>query len=165
MLGCQEVPIVPRMHAALYARVHRTHFRNRTHGTHYASWVDSVRLDIWLDVACVFKTRSEAQKACRLGKISVNGATAKANRDLRIGDELVVQRPLGRKQLLIVLGLADTHVSRADARLLYQDTTPKPTPEEIEQRKLERIYRAVSVPSARPGRDERRARRRMKQGE
>ena len=127
--------------------------------------MDSVRLDIWLDVACVFKTRSEAQKACRLGQVSVNGAPAKAHRDVRVGDALVIQRPLGRKQLLTVLGLADTHISKADARLLYQDTTPKPTPEEIEQRKLERIYRAVSVPTAKPGRDERRARRRMKQGE
>ena len=127
--------------------------------------MDSVRLDIWLDVACVFKTRSEAQKACRLGKISVNGATAKAHRELRIGDALVIQRPLGRKQLMTVLGLADTHISKADARLLYEDNTPKPTPAEIEQRKLERIYRAVSVPTAKPGRDERRARRRMKQGE
>ena len=32
-----------------------------------------VRLDIWLDVACLFKTRSEAQKACKLGKVTVNG--------------------------------------------------------------------------------------------
>ena len=127
--------------------------------------MEGVRLDIWLDVACVFKTRSEAQKACRLGKVSVNGATAKAHRDVRIGDELVIQRPLGRKQLLTVLGLADTHISKADARLLFQDNTPKPTPDEIEQRKLERIYRAVSVPTDKPGRDERRARRRMKRGE
>lgn len=127
--------------------------------------MESVRLDIWLDVACIFKTRSEAQKACRLGKVSVNGATAKAHREVRIGDDLLIQRPLGRKQLLTVLGLADTHISRADARLLYQDNTPKPTPEEIALRKLERLYRAVSVPTAKPGRDERRARRRMKRGE
>jgi ribosome-associated heat shock protein Hsp15 len=118
-----------------------------------------------LDVACVFKTRSEAQKACRLGKVSVNGATAKAHRDVRIGDELVIQRPLGRKQLLTVLGLADTHISRADARLLYQDNTPKPTPEEIVVRRLERIYRAAATPAGKPGRDDRRARRRMKRGE
>ena len=37
-----------------------------------------VRLDQWLDVACLFKTRSEAQKACRLGKVSVNGAGRQA---------------------------------------------------------------------------------------
>ena len=30
---------------------------------------DDVRLDVWLDVACVFRTRSEAQKACRGGKV------------------------------------------------------------------------------------------------
>ena len=127
--------------------------------------MESVRLDIWLDVACVFKTRSEAQKSCRLGKVSVNGATAKAHREVRVGDELVIQRPLGRKQLLTVAGLADTHISKADARLLYQDNTPTPTAAEIELRRLERIYRAAATPAGKPGRDERRARRRMKRGE
>ena len=127
--------------------------------------MDSARLDIWLDVACVFKTRSEAQKACRLGKVSVNGAAAKAHRDLRVGDELVIQRPLGRKQLLTVLGLADMHISKTEARLLYEDRTPKPTAEEIQLRRLERIYRAAATPAGKPGRDERRARRRMKRGE
>ena len=32
-----------------------------------------LRLDAWLDVACLFKTRSDAQTACRNGKLSVNG--------------------------------------------------------------------------------------------
>ena len=127
--------------------------------------MDSVRLDTWLDVACVFKTRSEAQKACKLGKVSVNGATAKPHRELRAGDELVIQRPLGRKQLLTVLGLADTHISRADARLLYEDRTPKPTLEEIEVRRLERIYRAAATPATKPDRNQRRTLRRLKRGE
>ena len=39
-----------------------------------------VRLDVWLDVACLFKTRSEAQKACRGGKVEVNGQSAKPHR-------------------------------------------------------------------------------------
>ena len=127
--------------------------------------MESVRLDLWLDVACVFKTRSEAQKACKLGKVSVNGATAKPHRELRAGDELVIQRPLGRKQLLTVLDLADTHISRADARLLYEDRTPKPTLEEIEVRRLERIYRAAATPAAKPDRNQRRTLRRLKRGE
>ena len=93
--------------------------------------MDSVRLDVWLDVACVFKTRSEAQKACKLGKVSVNGQLAKAHRDLKAGDRLIIQRPMGRKQLLTVLGVADRSVSRAEARLMYDDTSPKPTPEEV----------------------------------
>ena len=31
----------------------------------------SVRLDVWLDVSCLFRTRSEAQRACRNGKVDV----------------------------------------------------------------------------------------------
>ena len=127
--------------------------------------MESMRLDIWLDVACLFKTRSEAQKACRLSKVSVNGAAAKAHRDLRVGDQLVLQRPLGRKQLITVAGLTDRHVSKAEARLLYEDHTPKPTPEEVEMRRLERIYRAVSQTAHKPDRDQRRTLRRLKRGD
>ena len=43
----------------------------------------SARLDQWLDVACLFKTRSEAQKACKLGKVIVNGQTAKPHRPVK----------------------------------------------------------------------------------
>ncbi len=48
--------------------------------------MDSVRLDVWLDVACLFKTRSEAQKACNGGKVDVNGQKAKPHRLLRVDD-------------------------------------------------------------------------------
>ena len=47
----------------------------------------SVRLDVWLDVTCLFKTRSEAQKACRGGKVDVNGQAAKPHREMKPGDE------------------------------------------------------------------------------
>ena len=127
--------------------------------------VADVRLDTWLDVACLFKTRSEAQKACKNGKVSVNGVTAKTHRLLKIGDEIVIQRPMSRKQLITVLGLAETHIPKAEARLLYEDRTPKPTPEEMEVRRLERIYRAAATPPTRPNRDMRRTLRRLKRGE
>jgi ribosome-associated heat shock protein Hsp15 len=127
--------------------------------------VTDVRLDTWLDVACLFKTRSEAQKACKLGKVSVNGVVAKTHRIVKIGDEIVIQRPMSRKQLITVLGLAETHIPRAEARLLYEDRTPKPTPAEIEVRRLERIYRAAATPKTRPDRDQRRTLRRLKRGE
>jgi ribosome-associated heat shock protein Hsp15 len=98
--------------------------------------VGTVRLDTWLDVACLFKTRSEATKACRLNKVIVNGTAAKPHRDVKIGDQLEIQ-----------------------------DRTPKPTPEEIEVRRLERIYRAAATPPTRPDRDQRRTLRRLKRGE
>jgi len=124
---------------------------------------DSVRLDVWLDIACLFKTRSEAQKACRTGKVAVHGQTAKANRHVRPGDELTIGRPFGRKQVVVVRGLTDRHVARADARQLYDDLTPKPSAEEIELRRSERIYRAAVTPPRAPDKRDRRARRKIKE--
>jgi ribosome-associated heat shock protein Hsp15 len=121
-----------------------------------------VRLDIWLDVACLFRTRSEAQHACKGGKIDVNGQPAKPNRLLRPGDELQIGRPFGRKQRVVVRGLADRHVSKIAARQLYEDLTPAPTPEEIEMRRIERIYRAQMTPPRAPDKRQRRAIRRLK---
>ena len=123
---------------------------------------EGVRLDVWLDVACLFKTRSEAQKACQAGKVDVNGQPAKPNRLLRRGDEIEIGRPFGRKQRLAVRGLADRHIAKADARLLYEDLTPPPTPEEIEARRLERMYRAAVTPPKAPDKRERRALRRLR---
>jgi ribosome-associated heat shock protein Hsp15 len=121
-----------------------------------------VRLDVWLDVACIFKTRSDAQKACRGGKVSVNRQPAKPNRLVRVGDEIEIGRPFGRKQKLIVGALAERHVSKADARALYEDMTPKPTAEEIETRRIERLYRAALTPPRAPDKRQRRALRRLK---
>jgi len=121
-----------------------------------------IRLDVWLDVACLFKTRSEAQKACRGGKVDVNGQRAKPNRLLRPGDELEIGRPFGRKQRVVVRGLADRHVAKSEARLLYEDLTPPPTPEEIETRRLERAYRAAATPPRAPDKRQRRALRKLK---
>ena len=129
--------------------------------------MDAVRLDIWLDVACLFRTRSEAQQACKLGKVDVNGQDAKPHRDVRTGDRLIIKRPFGRHQTLVVLALADRHIARAEARALYEDLTPPPTPEEVEQRRMERLARQfMRAPAAgAPGKRERREIRRMKRGE
>ena len=124
---------------------------------------ESVRLDVWLDVACLFKTRSAAQKACTSGKIDVNGQSAKPHRLLRAGDAIEIGRPYGRKQRIVVKGLADRHRSKADARLLYEDLTPAPTPEEIEMRRMERIFRAQMTPPKAPDKRQRRAIRQMKE--
>jgi len=122
------------------------------------------RLDIWLDVACLFKTRSEAQRACKGGKVDLNGEAAKPHREIKVGDEIHISRPLGRRQRVVVRGLAERHVSKAEARELYEDLTPKPSPEEVEARRIERLSRAFLRPagSGAPDKRERRALRRMK---
>jgi ribosome-associated heat shock protein Hsp15 len=126
--------------------------------------MDTLRLDVWLDVACLFRTRSEAQKACKIGRIEVNGQTAKPHREVRPGDEIVISRPLGRKQTVVVRGLAERHVAKAEARELYEDRTPKPSAEEIEMRRIERLTRAlIRAPSITPDKRERRRIRRLKE--
>ena len=121
-----------------------------------------VRLDVWLDVACIFRTRSEAQKACRGGKVEANGQLGKPNRRLRVGDEILISRPLGRKQRLKVLVLADRHVAKAEARALYADLTPPPTAEEVELRRQNRLFHAAMTPPHSPDKRQRRALRQMR---
>jgi ribosome-associated heat shock protein Hsp15 len=128
---------------------------------------EAVRIDIWLDVACLFRTRSEAQKACKAGKVSVNGQPSKPHREIKSGDEIEISRPLGRTQRVIVYAVADRHIARKDARALYEDMTPPPTPEEIEQRRIDRLARAFMRPrsAGSPDKRERRQLRKMKEGD
>src|SRR5687768_18386038 len=98
---------------------------------------DRTRVDVWLDIACLYRTRSEAQKACRAGKVEVNGQTVKPHRLLKPGDELAITRG-ERLQTVVVVGFAPTHVSKAEARALYEDRTPPPTPAEVEARLMEK---------------------------
>ena len=126
---------------------------------------DSLRLDVWLDVACLFKTRSEAKRACEGGKVEVNGQTAKPNRQLREGDRIRISRPFGRHQDVVVRMLIDQHVAKAQAKALYDDTTPAPSPQEIEMRRVERQYRAAARAAGTPDRRRRRELRRLKEGQ
>lgn len=129
--------------------------------------MNSVRLDVWLDVACLFRTRSEAQKACKAGKVRVNGQPSKAHREIKSGDEVEIGRPLGRMQKIVVYAVADKHIARKEARNLYEDVTPAPTAEEIEQRRIDRLARAFMRPQSAgsPDKRERRRLRQIKEGE
>jgi len=119
------------------------------------------RIDVWLDVACLFRTRSEAQRACRGGKVDVNGDSARPNRIVRPGDAIVITRGAGRRQTVIVRGVASTHVPKAEARELYEDRTPAPTPEQLEVRDFERAFRAAN-PVTTPHRRDRKELRRLR---
>ena len=115
----------------------------------------AVRLDVWLDVACVFPTRSQAKAACEGGKVDVNRARAKPHRLVRAGDRVEVTTGPARRRCLVVRGVAERSVPKAQARLLYEDVTPPASPEEIEARRFERMF----APTRGSGRPDRRARR------
>jgi ribosome-associated heat shock protein Hsp15 len=126
-----------------------------------SSSTERVRLDVWLDVACLYKTRSEAQRAVNGGKVEVNDQRVKPHRELRIGDTLTLSRPMGRKQKVVVRGLAEQHVAKAQARELYEDVTPPLSPEEQAFQQILRQSRP-QVPAASPDKRARRMLRRMK---
>ena len=121
-------------------------------------------MDVWLDVACLFKTRSEAKRACEGGKVDINGEPAKPNRIVREGDRLRISRPFGRHQDIVVRIVIADHVKKSEAKVLYDDETPKPSAEEIEMRRVERTYRAAARAAGTPDRRRRRELRRMKEG-
>jgi len=122
---------------------------------------NGVRLDIWLDVACVFPTRTQAKAACEGGKVDVNGARAKPHREVRVGDRLTVSRAEGVRRELVVRGLAERSLPKAEARKLYEDVTPAPPPEVAEARRLDRLLRPRGD-AGRPDKRERRERRKLK---
>jgi ribosome-associated heat shock protein Hsp15 len=119
-----------------------------------------MRLDLWLDVACLFRTRSEAQRAIKGGKIDVNGQAAKPHREVAPGDLIEITRPNGRRQRVAVVGTAERHIPKADARRLYEDRTPPPSPEE--QAMIDLLRLAGPRRRSPPGTQDRRERRRLR---
>ncbi len=87
----------------------------------------SVRLDKWLHVARVYKTRTQATHAVDLNRVRVNGQVSKPHRNLVIGDRIEVQ--IGDwNRVLIVKELREKPVSKEEARTLFEDLSP-PRPE------------------------------------
>jgi ribosome-associated heat shock protein Hsp15 len=83
----------------------------------------SVRLDKWLQVARMYKTRTQATHACDLGRVKVNGQQAKPHRQLAPGDRVELLQG-DWERVLIVKELRDKPVPKAEAAVLYEDQSP-----------------------------------------
>jgi ribosome-associated heat shock protein Hsp15 len=80
-----------------------------------------VRMDVWLWAARFFKTRPLAKKACELGRILSNGQSAKAAREVRVGDRLRVTNDGGDFEIEVLL-LSEVRGPAAVAQTLYRET-------------------------------------------
>ncbi len=114
-----------------------------------------VRLDKWLQVARVFKTRSKATHACTLSRVKVNGANAKAHRRLALEDRVEIE--FGDwTRILVVKELRGRTLPKAEAARVFEDLSP-PRPQLDE---LERLHRRRPVQrergAGRPSKKERR---------
>ncbi len=116
-----------------------------------------VRLDKWLQVARVFKSRSQATRACQLGRVRVNGSTAKPHRSLALDDRVEVDLREWTR-VLVVRELRDKPLPKAEAARLYEDLSP-PRPQ---LDPLSRLLRAAPAKRERgAGRPTKRERRRI----
>ena len=83
--------------------------------------MDRVRIDKWLWAARFFKTRTVAGRACDLGRVDCNGQTAKASREVHVGDSLRVKTDGGDFEVQ-VLGLSEMRGPAPVAQTLYLET-------------------------------------------
>jgi len=124
--------------------------------------LDAVRLDVFLDVACLFPTRSQAATACKGGKVDVNGHAAPPHKLVKAGDTLALTMSSGRRTF-VIRALAERHVPRAVARTLREETTPPPSPEVLEAQRFERLLAPRREEgTGRPSKRERRERERLR---
>jgi len=92
----------------------------------------------------------------------VNGQPAKPHRTVRAGDEITIVRPFGRRQIVSIVDVAEKSMPKAEARALYDDRSPVPTPEEREMRRMDRMFQAISSAAGSPDKRERRALRKLR---
>lgn len=112
--------------------------------------MESTRIDRWLWAVRVYKTRSEATKACNGGHVTLDGRTVKPAQQVRPGDRVVAK--LGqRERILEVTTIIEKRVGAPAAAECFVDHSPPP-PE-----RLRETPQAVREPGAgRPTKRERR---------
>ena len=92
----------------------------------------SVRIDKWLFVARVYKSRALATRACELSRVRVNGVAVKAHRILALGDRIEAEIAADWTRTLVVRELADKTLAKADVPRLFEDLSPpRPTPDPL----------------------------------
>jgi len=78
-----------------------------------------LRLDKFLKISLIFKTRSQGEKAIEEGRIMINDGATKPSSNLKIGDILTINMPL-KKTIYKVLQLSENNVSKKEAREMYE---------------------------------------------
>lgn len=121
----------------------------------------TARLDKWLWVSRLYRTRTLATESVEGGKVRVNGQAAKPARAIKPGDEIMLQRG-GEPMTVIVRGLAPQRVPARDVPALYEETAASLT-----ARQAARAERALAGPlgyqgKGRPDKRERRMLQRMR---
>ncbi len=84
----------------------------------------TIRLDKWLKLSRIYKTRSIATRACEEGKVKVNDVKAKASRIIKIGDTITI-KVRSKYRSFDVVDIVQKNISNKDAKYLYQEHKPE----------------------------------------
>ena len=78
-----------------------------------------MRLDKFLKVSRLIKRRTVANEACDGGRITVNGKTAKASYDVKVGDEIAIA--FGQRNVRVQVLAVEETVKKDAAAALYKE--------------------------------------------
>lgn len=92
-----------------------------------------VRVDKWLQVARVFKTRSQSTKACSAGRVRINGNRVKPHRILQLEDRVEIDFD-DWIRVLLVQELAEKPMPKKDVpRIFVDESPPRPRRDPLER--------------------------------
>ncbi len=77
-----------------------------------------MRLDKYLKISRLIKRRTVANEACDAEKVTVNGKTARASYDVKVGD--IIEINIGTKPLKVRVLDVKEYTKKEDAAALYE---------------------------------------------
>jgi ribosome-associated heat shock protein Hsp15 len=113
-----------------------------------------VRLDKYLWVIRVYKTRNDAADACKAGRVKVNGMEAKSSREVREGDVLTV-RKLPVTYTYKIIQLVENRQPAKNVALYAEDLTPEEERSKLDKKNIT-VYTQRDRGAGRPTKKERR---------
>ncbi len=97
--------------------------------------MSEARIDKWMWAVRIFKTRTIAAEACKKGRISINGASAKAARTVKPGDVIQVRKP----PITYSFKVLQTIEKRVGAKLVSEMMENVTTPDQYELLEMSHI--------------------------
>lgn len=97
--------------------------------------MNEARIDKWMWAVRIFKTRTIAAEACKKGRISINGALAKAARTVKPGDIIQVRKPPVTYSFKVLQPIE----KRVGAKLVAEMMENVTTPEQYELLEMSRV--------------------------
>jgi ribosome-associated heat shock protein Hsp15 len=93
------------------------------------SLTERVRIDKWLWAVRIYKTRSQASEACKMGRILIGGIEVKPSREIKTGDILFIRK----LPVIYTLRVKDLVVHRLPAQRVKEFAEDLTSPEELEK--------------------------------